>query len=151
MENRPLYILLCSGEHEKLQMAAMPASVAAVSERAVEVFVSMNAVLAFAKGAPAAERYHGGAFSKLLTEKRAPAPIACSGRDASSAVSGSGLAHDGAYRDPQAHRDRRRDRGLVERQGVGDRHPGMGEKGPPRAGGVTKEDGYWSIVVRKVK
>ena len=49
----PLYILLCSGEHEKVQMAAMMASVAAVSERPVEVFVSMNAILAFAKDAPA--------------------------------------------------------------------------------------------------
>jgi len=76
METKPLFILLCSGEHEKLQMAAMLASVAAVSERPVEVFVSMNAVLGFAKDAPAAERYHGGAFSKLLTEKRAPDPMA---------------------------------------------------------------------------
>lgn len=75
MESKPLYILLCSGEHEKLQMAAMVASVAAVSDRPVEVFVSMNAVLAFAKGRAAAERYHGGAFSKLLTEKRAPDPM----------------------------------------------------------------------------
>ena len=41
-----LYILLCSGEHEKIQMAGMMASVAAVSERPVEVFVSMNALLA---------------------------------------------------------------------------------------------------------
>ena len=75
MESKPLYILLCSGEHEKLQMAAMIASVAAVSDRPVEVFVSMNAVVAFAKDAPPAERYHGGAFSKLLTEKRAPDPM----------------------------------------------------------------------------
>ena len=51
MASNPLYILLCSGEHEKIQMAAMMASVGAVSERPVEVFVSMNAVLAFAKGA----------------------------------------------------------------------------------------------------
>ena len=75
MATGPLYILLCSGEHEKLQMAAMIASVAAVSERPVEVFVSMNAVLAFAKNAPPAERYRGGAFSKLLTEKHAPDPV----------------------------------------------------------------------------
>ena len=34
----------CSGEHEKLQMAAMMASVGAVSERPLEVFVSMNAM-----------------------------------------------------------------------------------------------------------
>jgi len=72
MASSPLYIVLCSGEHEKLQMAAMMASVGAVSERPVEVFVSMNAILAFAKGAPADSRYQGGPFSKLLKEKHAP-------------------------------------------------------------------------------
>jgi peroxiredoxin family protein len=72
MSAPPLYILLCSGEHEKLQMAAMMASVGAVSERPVEVFVSMNAIRAFAKDASEAQRYHGGAFSQLLKEKRAP-------------------------------------------------------------------------------
>ena len=75
MTANPLYILLCSGEHEKLQMAAMVASVGAVSERPVEVFVSMNAILAFAKDAPAESRYQGGAFSKILKEKRAPDAI----------------------------------------------------------------------------
>lgn len=75
MASNTLYILLCSGEHEKVQMAAMMASVAAVSERPVEVFISMNALLAFAKDVPAAERYRGGAFSKLLTEKKAPDPM----------------------------------------------------------------------------
>jgi len=72
MGSNTLYILLCSGEHEKVQMAAMMASVAAVSERPVEVFVSMNAILAFEKGAPADSRYHGGAYSKLLKDKKAP-------------------------------------------------------------------------------
>ncbi len=72
MAGPPLYILLCSGEHEKLQMAAMMAAVGAVSERPVEVFVSMNAILAFAKNATEAERYRGGAFSQLLKKKRAP-------------------------------------------------------------------------------
>ena len=47
MDNPPLYILLCSGDHEKIQMAAMTTSVAAVSERSVEIFVSMNAVNVF--------------------------------------------------------------------------------------------------------
>ena len=75
MASNTLYILLCSGEHEKVQMAAMMASVAAVSERPVEVFVSMNALLAFAKDAAADARYRGGAFSKLLKEKKAPDPI----------------------------------------------------------------------------
>jgi peroxiredoxin family protein len=53
-------------------MAAMMASVGAVSERPVEVFVSMNAIFAFAKDVGAAERYRGGAFSALLREKHAP-------------------------------------------------------------------------------
>jgi peroxiredoxin family protein len=72
MATNPLYILLCSGEHEKIQMAAMMASLGAVSERPVEVFVSMNAILAFAKGASADERYRGGAFSDLMKSKNAP-------------------------------------------------------------------------------
>lgn len=71
MSTNSLFILLCSGDHEKIQMAAMMASVAAVSERPVEVFVSMNAILAFAKDTPAG-RYHGGEFSKLLCSKNAP-------------------------------------------------------------------------------
>ena len=60
MASSPLYIMLCSGEHEKLQMVAMMASVGAVSERPVEVFVSMNAILAFAKDLPQDTRYRGG-------------------------------------------------------------------------------------------
>jgi peroxiredoxin family protein len=75
MASNTLYILLCSGEHEKVQMASMMASVAAVSERPVEVFISMNALLAFAKGASPDQRYHGGVFSKLLKEKKAPDPM----------------------------------------------------------------------------
>jgi peroxiredoxin family protein len=72
MAAQPLFILLCSGEHEKIQMAAMMASVGAVSERPVRVFVSMNAISAFGNDQPAAERYHGGAFSRLMLEKRVP-------------------------------------------------------------------------------
>lgn len=72
MAASPLYILLCSGEHEKIQMAAMLASVAAVSDRPVRVFVSMNAILAFEKGKPASERYHGGEFSRLIKENKVP-------------------------------------------------------------------------------
>ena len=72
MASNALYIMLCSGEHEKVQMAAMMASVGAVSERPVEVFVSMNAILAFARGVPAEVRYQGGAFSKLIKDKHAP-------------------------------------------------------------------------------
>ncbi len=80
MASAPLYILLCSGEHEKIQMAAMMASVGAVSERPVEVFVSMNAILAFAKGKTADQRYHGGAFSRALKEKRAPDAVTLFGQ-----------------------------------------------------------------------
>lgn len=72
MSTKPLFLLLCSGEHEKIQMAAMMASVAAVSERPVQAFISMNAILAFRKGQSPDERYHGGAFSKLMRDKKAP-------------------------------------------------------------------------------
>ena len=75
MAAQPLFILLCSGEHEKVQMAAMMASIAAVSERAVEVFVSMNALPAFGARASADERYRGGTFSRLLKDKKAPDAI----------------------------------------------------------------------------
>jgi len=72
MASNPLFVLLCSAEHEKLQMAAMIASIGAVSDRPVQVFVSMNAILAFARDTPADQRYQGGAFSKLFKTKRVP-------------------------------------------------------------------------------
>ena len=72
MAENGLYVLLCSGEHEKLQMAAMAASVAAVCERPVSVFVSMNAIYAFEAGVEPAERYRGGRMSEVLKERQAP-------------------------------------------------------------------------------
>jgi peroxiredoxin family protein len=75
MSSQPLFILLCSGEHEKIQMAAMMASVGAVSDRAVHVFVSMNAMYAFDGQAPLDERYKGGAFSDVMKEKGVPDAI----------------------------------------------------------------------------
>jgi peroxiredoxin family protein len=72
MASTSLFILLCSGEHEKLQMAANVAAIAAVSDRPVHVLVSMNALLAFAKDTPEGKRYQGGVFSNLLKEKSAP-------------------------------------------------------------------------------
>jgi len=72
MSGTPLYILLCSAEHEKIQMAAMLASVAAVSERPVTVFVSMGALPVFRRGAEPDEVYQGGAFSQVLRDKGAP-------------------------------------------------------------------------------
>ncbi len=75
MENLPLFILLCSEDHEKIQMAAMIAAVAAVSERPVGVLVSMGAIYAFAKGIDDDKRYKGGAFSELIRAKNAPDAI----------------------------------------------------------------------------
>lgn len=71
----PLYIVLCSGEHEKIQMTAMLASVAAVSERGVHVFVSMNAALVFRKNLTEEERYQGGPFSSIMRTKSVPDAI----------------------------------------------------------------------------
>jgi len=65
-------IVVVSGERERLQMAAMIASVGAVSGDDVSVFLSMNALQYFRKGAsePAPPE---GAFGRLLEEKKAPA------------------------------------------------------------------------------
>lgn len=72
MAATPLYILLVSDSHEKVQMAAMVASVAAVSERPVHVFVSMGAMLVFKKDLDADDRYKGGPFSTVLKDRKAP-------------------------------------------------------------------------------
>lgn len=63
-------IVVVSGFLERLQMAAMVASVGAVSGNEVTVFLSMNALAHFRRGAvaPPAE----GAFGRLLAEKKAP-------------------------------------------------------------------------------
>ena len=72
MPSRPLFILICSEEHEKIQMAAMMASVAAVSETPVRVFVSMGAIYAFRDSPSGDLRYEGGRFSRMMKEKKAP-------------------------------------------------------------------------------
>ena len=63
--------MLISGKREQLQMAAMVASVGAVSGNDVTVFLSMNALTYFIKGnqdkAPA-----DGPMGTLLEEKNAP-------------------------------------------------------------------------------
>lgn len=64
-------IVVVSGALERLQMAAMMASVGAVSGNEVTVFLSMNALEHFRKpggAAPAAE----GRFGELLVQKKAP-------------------------------------------------------------------------------
>lgn len=70
MSNR-ISVMVISGNREQLQMAAMVASVGAVSGNDVSVFLSMNAMEFFKKGsdgnAPA-----DGPMGALLDEKNAP-------------------------------------------------------------------------------
>jgi peroxiredoxin family protein len=64
-------VVVVSGSRERLQMAAMAASVAAVSGIEVTIFLSMNAVPYFIKGAtsdPPSE----GVFGDLIVKKKAP-------------------------------------------------------------------------------
>lgn len=75
MASKPLFIMLCSGEHEKIQLAAMTASVAAVSDTPVEVFVTMDAILAFQKGLTPEQRYRGGHFHELFMTHKVPDAI----------------------------------------------------------------------------
>jgi peroxiredoxin family protein len=56
-------------------MASMMASIAAVSERPVHVFVSMGAIKAFDNTLEGAARYSEGPFTRELTEKNAPDPV----------------------------------------------------------------------------
>lgn len=64
-------IVVVSGERERLQMAGMMASVAAVSGDQVTVFLSMNALRYFSKNSPDSPPPEGP-FGKLLQEKKAP-------------------------------------------------------------------------------
>ena len=70
MSNR-LCIVIVSGSHERLQMAGMVASVGAVSGQEVMVFLSMNALAPFRKGAPS-EAPAEGEFGKRLGDKKVP-------------------------------------------------------------------------------
>lgn len=65
-------IIVVSGARERLQMAAMVASVGAVSGNEVSVFLSMNALAHFVRGA-AAPVPNEGEFGALLAAKKAPA------------------------------------------------------------------------------
>jgi peroxiredoxin family protein len=64
-------IMVVSGSLERLQMAAMVASVGAVSGNEVTVFLSMNALRHF-KRDPGAPPPAEGPFGELLKEKKAP-------------------------------------------------------------------------------
>jgi peroxiredoxin family protein len=64
-------VVVVSGTRERLQMAAMAASVAAVSGIEVTIFLSMNAVPYFIKGA-VDDAPSEGRFGDLLVKKKAP-------------------------------------------------------------------------------
>jgi len=70
MGNR-ISIVVVSGSLERLQMAGMVASVGAVSGNEVKVFLSMNALAPFRKGA-ASQAPAEGEFGKLLAGKKVP-------------------------------------------------------------------------------
>ncbi len=70
MSTNRMSIVVVSGTLERLQMAAMMASVGAVSGNEVTVFLSMNALEHFKRGAPAATAE--GAFGRVLAGKKAP-------------------------------------------------------------------------------
>lgn len=65
-------IVLVSGQREPLQMAGMMASVGAVSNMEVTVFVSMNALRYFLKGSTE-EAPVEGPMGTLMKDKEAPA------------------------------------------------------------------------------
>ena len=71
MAAEKICVVVVSGSRERLQMAAMVASVAAVSGIEVTIFLSMNAVPYFIKGA-ASDAPSEGKFGDLMKEKNAP-------------------------------------------------------------------------------
>ena len=71
MAAEKICVVVVSGTRERLQMAAMAASVAAVSGIEVTIFLSMNAVPYFVKGA-ASDPPSEGAFGDLIVKKKAP-------------------------------------------------------------------------------
>jgi peroxiredoxin family protein len=69
--SRKIHIVCLSGTREKLQMAAMIASVGAASGDEVTVFFSMNALAYFIKGDSATAPVEGE-FGTLLSHKGVP-------------------------------------------------------------------------------
>jgi peroxiredoxin family protein len=64
-------VMVVSGSHERLQMAAMVASVAAVSGDQVSVFLSMNALGYFRRSVDAAAPPEGD-FGRVMAQKKVP-------------------------------------------------------------------------------
>lgn len=71
MSTSRISIMVVSGSHERLQMAAMVASVGAVSGNEVTVFLSMNALQYFVKDSASAAPEEGP-FGDLMSTKGAP-------------------------------------------------------------------------------
>ncbi len=71
MASEKICVVVVSGTRERLQMAAMAASVAAVSGIEVTIFLSMNAVPHFVKGASIVAPSEGR-FGDLIVQKKAP-------------------------------------------------------------------------------
>lgn len=75
MALRPLYMILKSADRDSLQIASTTASLAAVSERPVHVFVSMGALRVFNKNGAGNERYGDSPLNASFCEKNVPDPI----------------------------------------------------------------------------
>ena len=71
MSSQKLNFVCVSGSHEKLQMAAMMASVAAASGSDVSVFLSMNALPFFLKNNDA-KAPNEGELGELMSQKNVP-------------------------------------------------------------------------------
>ena len=72
MDSSKISIVVVSGALERLQMAAMVASVGAVSGNEVRVFLSMNAMPFFVKGSDAKAPAEGP-FGEMMAGKKVPA------------------------------------------------------------------------------
>jgi peroxiredoxin family protein len=71
MASNKICVVVVSGTLERLQMAAMVASVAAVSGQETLVFLSMNALPYFVKGSTA-KAPHEGEMGNLMAGKKVP-------------------------------------------------------------------------------
>jgi peroxiredoxin family protein len=71
MSTSKISIIVVSGSHERLQMAAMVASVGAVSGSEVSVFLSMNALQYFIKSNDATAPAEGS-FGEIMAQKNVP-------------------------------------------------------------------------------
>ena len=71
MSSNKICVVVVSGTLERLQMAAMVASVGAVSGHEVVVFLSMNALCHFVKG-NVLKAPHEGEMGRLMATKKIP-------------------------------------------------------------------------------